>query len=182
MSKRKKPTRANGQMPERITLSMFGQLPEEARKKHCEESRETAKKASETIFAEAKKIADLFERHEAPKRKIRAELAGDGDDSFERFLLELRELTGLDFTQLSQQMAENEVYAIAKAAVRKREAENWIPVALDDLRHDKSTHSRYAKKPSSGLRSVGRGKFLVHRDRLSFFVWPDRIRKYLSEG
>jgi hypothetical protein len=182
MSKRKKPTGTNGQMPERITLSMFGQLSEEARKKHCEEFRETAEKISKAMLAEAKEIADLFERYEAPKRKIRAELAGDGDDSFERFLLELRELTGLDFTQLAEQMPEDEVYAIAKAALRKQEAENWIPVAIDDLRHDKSTRSRYAKDPSSGLRSVGRGKFLVRRDRLSFFVREDRLKKYLSEG
>ena len=163
---RKKPTK----QARRITLRDVQKMPTEEREKYLSQHRQQ--------FAE---LSERWSQEQRLQERLRAELSGDGDDSLERALLSMAQLTGLDFDRL-QDLPAREFYRIVRAAIRKQESENWIPVALDDLRHDKSTRSRYAKDPDSGLRSVGRGKFLVRRDRLSFFLWPIRIRKYLSEG
>jgi hypothetical protein len=160
---RKKPTK----QARRITLRDIEKMPPDEQQKHLEQ-----------YLPEFFALRDEFQRQQAIQEQIRAKLAGDGDGSRERFLLEMRELTGLDFNELAEEMPLTEVYAIAKAALRKRESENWVPVAIEDLRHDKAGLSRYAAKANSGLRRKGRGEYLVHRNRLAFFVKPISLNKY----
>ena len=110
-------------------------------------------------------------------RQLRLEL-GSGDDSFERTLLELHEETGLNIVELGNLPA-REFQRIVKAAIRKRDSRNWIPVATEHLFFNRSTHKRKKDNPAkSGLRRIAHGQYQVRSDKLQALVRPAYLHLY----
>jgi hypothetical protein len=103
---------------------------------------------------------------------------GSGDESLERTLIELHEETGLNIVELANLPA-REFQRILKAAIRKRDSRNWIPVEIEHLRNERTRLSRMAKTPNeSGLRRIVHGQYQVRRDKLEKLVKRAALNLY----
>lgn len=88
---------------------------------------ERIRKRDEKILADLDKVNAVFAEIEKRKRE-RGELAGDGDTSIERTIIELHELTGMNAAELWES-APHEVDKFVQAGIRKRKAANksdWL--------------------------------------------------------
>jgi hypothetical protein len=110
-------------------------------------------------------------------RQLRSEI-GSGDDSYERTLLELHEETGLNIVELGN-LPCREFDRVLKAAIRKRDSRNWIPVATEHLKGDRSTWLKKSRNPEkNGLRRIAHGQYQVRRDKLQSLIKPANLELY----
>lgn len=160
---RKKPTKTKPSKS-RITISQAMKLPEAEQRRLIEESF----KSPEWLRLEE------FLKNE---KRLRTQLAGDGDDTVERTCLELHEETGLNINELLDLPA-REFRRVLLAAIRKRDSRNWIPVEAEHLMNDRTRLWRKAKEPDKhGLRRK-HGQYQVRRDKLNSLVKPSALNLY----
>jgi hypothetical protein len=160
---RKKPTKKKPSKS-RITISQAMKLPEAEQRRLIEESF----KSPEWLRLEE------FLKNE---KRLRAQLAGDGDDTVERTCLELHEETGLNINELLDLPA-REFRRVLSAAIRKRDSRNWILVHKDHLLGVDSTLSRAAEKGDE-IRRIRHGRYEVRIQFLSAWIKKDNLETYL---
>jgi hypothetical protein len=130
-------------------------------------------KSKESNLAQTARLIAAVEQVTQLRSRI-----GSGDSSLERTLLELHEETGLNILEIGNLPA-REFQRILKAAIRKRDSRNWIPVATEHLRNERTRLSRMAKTPNeSGLRRIVHGQYQVRKDKLGLLIKPSALNLY----
>ncbi len=108
----------------KMPLSIFDKLSEKRKLEIDEDYRRLLREIRDEAF----RFDEEFEANEA---RNRAELAGDGDDSESRWLLELSKETGLDVLQLMNEVSVAGLREFTLAAIRKRKPDKGNPSCLN---------------------------------------------------
>jgi hypothetical protein len=98
----------------------------------------------------------------------RIELTGDHDDSLERYLLEMRQITGLSINELQDGFTVEGLDRWRQAEIRKRsrESDHWIEFNPDESFKHRSTISRDAQNPDlPHIEKARRGVYRVRASR-----------------
>lgn len=159
---KKKPPLTDEQIAE-LTIAEFKKLPKAIQKKHFESDY-----FRQTIEREKQWLKDL--------KKQRADLRGElsPDDASElRWLLELREETGLNIDRLQDGFTLQGLEEITKAAIGKRKAKlKWHVVKVADCKASRSSLKRDADNPDFDyIRHTNRqGYYLIREDWLHAYT------------
>ena len=104
-----------------------------------------------------------------------------GDESYIRWLLELREETGLDFDRIENGFTKQALEEITRKAAEKRSSK-WPLVSQDDCFKDRSTMKRHAEDEARPyIKKVDRGQYRIHPEYLIQYVRGGEIQKYLLQ-
>lgn len=126
-------------------------------------------------------ILPKLDAAEQQASELRAELAGDGDGTMERWLIELRDETGIDAAAIYNDMDMQTAWKFTRAAIRKRKAkaDPWVIVAVGDCAADRSTLKRHADDPAKPwIEKAERGKYRIKKSRLAEYVQASELEKY----
>lgn len=125
-----------------------------------------------------RKLGSELDNMKREDRELRLSLSGDDDDSLHRFLIELRDVTGIDVEKLWDEIPFSDLQAFAKAAVKKRIS--WKTVAVADCVPDRSTLSRHANDPAKPYirKSKKPGCYEIDENFLHLYVDERHLNKY----
>jgi hypothetical protein len=135
-------------MKERRTLAAAEAA---AKKKHTQGRKAKGPTPREQLAEIFRQLRNDPEYHRVIERnrQLRAELAGDGDDSPERMLLELRKETGYTVDELYEFAPTGQLMEFVGAAIRKRNAERSQTVRPRQSNGDPAAKRKPGKRPET---------------------------------